>query len=73
MTTLRDRLIPPLSAFLTSRIRRDVVRKFHVLRSRLRGAEPTIRYFHQVDDPYSYLGVPAQSKKPKKRQTLSKA
>jgi 2-hydroxychromene-2-carboxylate isomerase len=57
MTTLRDRLIPPLSAFLTSRVRRDAVRKFHALRRRLRGTDPTIRYFHQVDDPYSHLAA----------------
>jgi len=57
MTSLRNRLIPPLSAFLTSRTRRDAVRNFHVLRRRLSGARPTIRYFHQVDDPYSYLAA----------------
>jgi 2-hydroxychromene-2-carboxylate isomerase len=57
MTSLRNRLIPPLSAFLTSQTRRDAVRNFHALRRRLTGATPTIRYFHQVDDPYSYLAA----------------
>ena len=57
MTSLRDRLIPPLTAFLTSRARRDALRKFHAPRRRLSGAKPTIRYFHQVDDPYSQLAA----------------
>jgi 2-hydroxychromene-2-carboxylate isomerase len=57
MTSLRNRIIPPLSAFLTSRSRRDTLRNFHALRRRLSGAKPTIRYFHQVDDPYSHLAA----------------
>ena len=57
MTGLRNRLIPPLSAFLVSRTRRDLVRHRHALRRRLRGRRPTIRYFHQLDDPYSHLAV----------------
>lgn len=57
MTSLRNRLIPPLSAFLTSRIRRDAVRNVHALRRRLTGAAPIVRYFHQVDDPYSHLAA----------------
>ena len=57
MTRLRNRLIPPLSALLTSRRRRDLARNFHALRRRLSGAPPTVRYFHQVDDPYSHLAA----------------
>ena len=57
MTSLRNRIIPPLSAFLTSRARRDAVRNVHALRRRLNGATPTVRYFHQVDDPYSHLAA----------------
>jgi 2-hydroxychromene-2-carboxylate isomerase len=57
MTNLRDRITPPLSGFLTSRWRRDAMRNVHALRRRLRGARPTLRYFHQVDDPYSHLAA----------------
>jgi 2-hydroxychromene-2-carboxylate isomerase len=57
VTSLRNRLIPSLSAFLTSRTRRDLVRNLHAQRRRLRGTPPTIHYFHQVDDPYSHLAV----------------
>lgn len=39
MTSLRNRLIPSLSAFLTSRTRRDAARNFHALRRRLSGAQ----------------------------------
>ncbi len=57
MTSLRNRIIPLLSAFLTSRTRRDAARAIHALRRRLSGARPVIRYFHQVDDPYSHLAA----------------
>jgi 2-hydroxychromene-2-carboxylate isomerase len=57
VSSLRNRLIPSLSAFLTSRTRRDLVRNLHAQRRRLRGTPPTIRYFHQVDDPYSHLAA----------------
>lgn len=57
MTTLRDRLTPPISALITSRFRRDLTRNVEGLRRRLGGGEPTVRYFHQVDDPYSHLAV----------------
>jgi 2-hydroxychromene-2-carboxylate isomerase len=57
MTSLRNRIIPTLSAFLTSRNRRDAVRSIHSLRRRMTAAAPTVRYFHQVDDPYSHLAA----------------
>jgi 2-hydroxychromene-2-carboxylate isomerase len=57
MTNLRNRIVPPLSAFLTSRRRRDAARNFHALRRRLNGSPPTVRYFHQLDDPYSHLAA----------------
>ncbi|WP_304186207.1 DsbA family protein [Phenylobacterium aquaticum] len=57
MTTLRDRLTPPISALITSRFRRDLTRNVEGLRRRLSGSAPTVRYFHQVDDPYSQLAV----------------
>ena len=57
VTSLRNRLTPPLSAFLTSRARRDFRRSVYVWRRRVSGIAPTVLYFHQVDDPYSHLAV----------------
>jgi len=46
-----------LSAFFTSRGLRNARRRFNALQRRLRGGQPVIHYFHQVDDPYSHLAV----------------
>ena len=46
-----------LSAFFTSRGLRNARRRFNALKRRLRGGQPVIHYFHQVDDPYSHLAV----------------
>ena len=34
-----------------------MARDLAALRARLRGETPTIRYFHQADDPYSHLAA----------------
>ncbi|MEN6543409.1 DsbA family protein [Parvibaculum sp.] len=45
------------STFLTSRALRDARRTVHAARRRLRGARPTVLYFHQADDPYSHVAA----------------
>ena len=42
---------------LASRWRRGLLHARGRVRRRLRGGEPTVHYFHQVDDPYSHLAV----------------
>ncbi|WP_233282201.1 2-hydroxychromene-2-carboxylate isomerase [Caulobacter vibrioides] len=42
---------------LTSPTRRKLARDGAALADRLRGKRPTIRYFHQADDPYSHLAI----------------
>lgn len=46
-----------LSRRLTSPQRRDARRRRAAWWRRLRGAEPTVHYFHQADDPYSHLAA----------------
>lgn len=46
-----------VTGVLTSPARRDVARATAGLRRRLTGAEATVDYFHQADDPYSHLAV----------------
>ena len=45
------------AAALTSPTRRRWARNGAALSARLRGERPTIRYFHQADDPYSHLAA----------------
>lgn len=46
-----------LSAAMTSRTLRDLTRRLHAARRRLRGRLPEVHYFHQTDDPYSHLAA----------------
>ena len=45
------------SAALTSDSLRDTRRAIFALRRKIAGVRPTVRYFHQVDDPYSALAA----------------
>ena len=54
---MRAFLMRLVTTFLTSRAWRDWRRTAHALRRKLKGAEPTVYYFHQSDDPYSHLTV----------------
>jgi len=47
------------SAIFTSRLYRNARRSMAALLRRLRGEQPVVHYFHQVDDPYSDLAVRA--------------
>lgn len=53
----RRRLAPWLAAALTSDALRDLRRAGAELRRRLGRAPRRVRWFHQVDDPYSQLGA----------------
>lgn len=55
--SLRTVLMRSATAALTSPARRRMARDLAALRARLRGEPPTIRYFHQADDPYSHLAA----------------
>lgn len=44
---------------LASRWRRSLLHTSGGLRRRLQGGEPSVHYFHQVDDPYSHLAAQA--------------
>jgi 2-hydroxychromene-2-carboxylate isomerase len=46
-----------LSSIFTGPALRDIRRAKYAAKRRLSGSEPTIHYFHQVDDPYSYLAA----------------
>lgn len=46
-----------VTAALTSPWRRRMARDAAALSARLRGERPTVRYFHQADDPYSHLAA----------------
>ncbi|MFZ3033762.1 MAG: DsbA family protein [Parvibaculum sp.] len=46
-----------VTTFLTSRTRRNLRRAIHAFRRKLKGAKPTVYYFHQTDDPYSHLAA----------------
>lgn len=55
--SLRTTLMRGVTAALTSPRRRRLARTVAAIRARLRGERPTVRYFHQADDPYSHLAV----------------
>lgn len=55
--SLRTVIMRSVTAALTSPTRRKLARDGAALAARLRGQRPTIRYFHQADDPYSHLAV----------------
>lgn len=55
--SLRTTLMRSVTAALTSPARRRSARDLAALSARLRGERPTIRYFHQADDPYSHLAA----------------
>lgn len=46
-----------VTTFLTSRTLRNMRRAIHAFRRKLKGAKPTVYYFHQADDPYSHLAA----------------
>lgn len=55
--SLRALIMRSVTAALTSPTRRKLARDGAALATRLSGRRPTIRYFHQADDPYSHLAV----------------
>lgn len=55
--TLRTLIMRSVTTALTSPTRRKLARDGAAFADRLRGKRPTIRYFHQADDPYSHLAV----------------
>lgn len=55
--SLRTSIMRSVTTALTSPTRRKLARDGAALAARLRGQRPTIRYFHQADDPYSHLAV----------------
>jgi 2-hydroxychromene-2-carboxylate isomerase len=57
MTTLARRIAPAIAAAFTSRRTRDTRRWVAERGRRLRGQPHRVRYFHQVDDPYSHLAA----------------
>jgi 2-hydroxychromene-2-carboxylate isomerase len=55
--SVRTYLMRGVTTVLTSPARRRMARNLAAFRARLQGERPTIRYFHQADDPYSHLAV----------------
>lgn len=55
--SLRTTLMRGVTAALTSPTRRRLARDAAAFGARLRGERPTVRYFHQADDPYSHLAA----------------
>lgn len=55
--SLRALILRSVTTALTSPTRRRWARDAAAMSARLRGERPTIRYFHQADDPYSHLAV----------------
>ncbi len=55
--SLRVQIMRSVTTALTSPARRRMARDAAALAARLRGERPTIRYFHQADDPYSHLAA----------------
>jgi 2-hydroxychromene-2-carboxylate isomerase len=55
--SLRRRLAPIAMSVLTSPRTRDLRRASAELARRVRGRPREVHYFHQVDDPYSYLAA----------------
>jgi len=54
---LRSMILRSATTVLTSPTRRRIARDGAALANRLRGVRPTVRYFHQADDPYSHLAI----------------
>jgi 2-hydroxychromene-2-carboxylate isomerase len=55
--SLRTQIMRSVTTVLTSPARRRMARDLAAISARLRGERPTVRYFHQADDPYSHLAV----------------
>ena len=55
--SLRTQIMRSVTTAVTSPARRRMARDIAALSARLRGERPTVRYFHQADDPYSHLAV----------------
>lgn len=55
--SLRTQVLRSATALLTSPARRRLARDLAATSARLRGERPTVRYFHQTDDPYSHLAA----------------
>jgi len=55
--SLRTSIMRSVTTALTSPTRRKLARDGAAFSARLRGERPTIRYFHQADDPYSHLAA----------------
>lgn len=55
--SLRTHIMRSVTTVLTSPARRRMARDLAAVSARLRGERPTVRYFHQADDPYSHLAV----------------
>jgi len=55
--SLRTQIMRSVTTALTSPTRRRLARDMAAFSARLRGERPTVRYFHQADDPYSHLAV----------------
>lgn len=55
--SLRTQIMRSVTTALTSPARRRMARDMAAVSARLRGERPTVRYFHQADDPYSHLAV----------------
>lgn len=55
--SLRTHIMRSVTTVLTSPARRRMARDVAAVSARLRGERPTVRYFHQADDPYSHLAV----------------
>lgn len=56
MKVLISRIV---TTFFTSQFLRDMKRRIHALRRQLRGGSPTIHFFYQSGDPYSYVAAQA--------------
>jgi 2-hydroxychromene-2-carboxylate isomerase len=54
---MRPTITRILSTAVTSHTARDLRRAIHAARRRIAGRNPTVHYFHQVDDPYSHLAA----------------
>ncbi len=52
---MRATITRAVTSWITSAAARDVRRSVFALRRRASGQQPTVHYFHQVDDPYSHL------------------
>lgn len=55
--SMRTLILRSATTLLTSPTRRRLARDGAALAARLRGERPTVRYFHQADDPYSHLAA----------------